>query len=71
MSEPAPPSQQAHPATPPPKPLLKIFPRMGVMQVLLFVVLLVFLWQWFDMHRQLNNMQQELARRLAELDGSN
>lgn len=35
------------------------------------VVLVVFLWQWFDAHRQIGNMQQELARRLAEMEGNN
>ncbi len=36
----------------------------------LAVVLALFLWQWFDAHRQIGNMQQELARRLAEMDGN-
>lgn len=29
------------------------------------------LWLWFDMHRQIGSLQQELARRLAEMEGSN
>lgn len=45
--------------------------RMSVMKMVLAVVLVVFLWQWFDTHLQINNMQQELARRLAEMDGNN
>lgn len=45
--------------------------RMNIMQMTLAVVLVVFLWQWFDAHRQINSMQQELARRLAEMDGNN
>ncbi len=44
---------------------------MNIMQMTLAVVLVVFLWQWFDAHRQINSMQQELARRLAEMDGNN
>jgi len=37
----------------------------------LAVVLAVFLWQWFDAHRQIGDMRQELAKRLAEVDGDN
>lgn len=37
----------------------------------LAAVLAIFLWQWFDTHRQIGNMQQELARRLAEMEGGN
>jgi len=48
-----------------------IISRMSVMQMVLAVVLTVFLWQWFDTHLQINNMQQDLARRLAEMDGNN
>lgn len=39
--------------------------------MMLAVVLVVFLWQWFDAHRQIGSMQQELARRLAEMEGNN
>lgn len=48
-----------------------IIARMSVMKIVLAVVLVVFLWQWFDTHLQINNMQQELARRLTEMDGNN
>ena len=37
----------------------------------LAVMFAIFLWQWLDSHLQINNMQRELARRLAELDGNN
>ncbi len=37
----------------------------------LAVVLAVFLWQWFDAHHQINDLRQELAKRLAEVDGDN
>ena len=70
MSEQAPP-EQAKLATPQANPLTKILSRMNIMQIILLVVLAIFLWQWFDAHRQINNMQQELARRLAELDSNN
>ncbi|MEQ1742821.1 MAG: uroporphyrinogen-III C-methyltransferase [Candidatus Nitrotoga sp.] len=48
-----------------------IISRMSVMQIVLAVVLVVFLWQWFDTHLQINNMQQDLARRLTDMDGNN
>lgn len=48
-----------------------MFSRMSIMQMTLAVVLVLFLWQWFDAHLQINNMQQELARRLAEMEGNN
>jgi len=37
----------------------------------LAVVMVAFLWQWFDANRQINNMQQELARRLTDMEGNN
>ncbi len=45
--------------------------RSGIMYAALTIVLALSLWQWFDTHRQLGSMQQEMARRLAEMDGSN
>ncbi|MEO6421792.1 MAG: uroporphyrinogen-III C-methyltransferase [Candidatus Nitrotoga sp.] len=45
--------------------------RVSVMQLVMSVVLVVFLWQWFDTHLQINNIKQDLARRLAEMDGNN
>ena len=70
MSEHTPPPEKDIHAAPQHNPVAKIISRMSIMQMTLAVVLLVFLWQWFDAHRQINNMQQELARRLAELDGN-
>jgi uroporphyrin-3 C-methyltransferase len=32
---------------------------------------LFFVWQWLDAHYQINQMQQELAKRLTEMDGTN
>lgn len=48
-----------------------IISHISIMRIVLAVVLAVFLWQWFDTHLQINNMQQDLARRLAEMDGNN
>lgn len=45
--------------------------RMSIWQLTLVIVIVVFAWQWFDMHRQVNGMQHLLAQRLAEMDGNN
>lgn len=42
-----------------------------IMQMTLLAVLALFVWQWFDAHRQLNDLQQQVARRLSEMDGNN
>lgn len=52
-------------------PLAQIISRMSITQMTLLVVLAVFLWQWLAGYRQTNDMQQELARRLAEMEGNN
>jgi uroporphyrin-III C-methyltransferase len=65
------PEQSPPPAAPQRNPVAAGFSRMGIAQIALAVVLAIFLWQWFDAHRQIGNMQQELARRLAEMEGNN
>ena len=63
--------EQNQPAAPHHNPLASVISRMSIMQMTLAAVLLLFLWQWFDAHRQIGSMQQELARRLAEMEGNN
>ena len=58
-------------ATPHHNPVANVIARMSIAQMTLVVVLVIFLWQWFDAHRQIGNMQQELARSLAEMEGNN
>ena len=70
MNEPTSPVEQT-PATKPLNPVAKIISRMNIMQLTLAVVLAVFLWQWLAASRQVNNLQQDLARRLAEMEGNN
>ncbi len=70
MSEQTPLQEQNQPAAPRHNPLANMISRMSIMQMTLAVVLALFLWQWFDAHRQIGNMQQELARRLVEMDGN-
>lgn len=50
-------------------PLADIIGHMSILQMTLAVVLALFLWQWFDAHRQIGNLQQDLARRLANIEG--
>ena len=45
--------------------------QMSIMQMTVLAILLLFLWQWFDAHRQINDLQQQVARRLSEMDGNN
>ena len=52
-------------------PVANFIARMSVTQMTLSVVLILFVWQWFDAHRQMDAMQQELARSLTEMDGNN
>ncbi|MDE2310286.1 MAG: uroporphyrinogen-III C-methyltransferase [Betaproteobacteria bacterium] len=61
----------AAPFAPHHNPVANVLARMSIMQLTLAVVLALFLWQWFDAHRQIGDMQQELARRLAEMEGNN
>lgn len=68
-------AKQAVPATPAVtphhNPVGNFIARMSITQMTLAVVFVLFLWQWFDAHRQMDAMQQELARSLAEMDGNN
>jgi uroporphyrin-3 C-methyltransferase len=52
-------------------PVLHAVAHMSILQMTLVAVLALFVWQWFDAHRQLSDMRQELAGRLAEVDGDN
>jgi uroporphyrin-3 C-methyltransferase len=67
----APKTPAAPSATPHNNPVANAIARMSIAQMTLAVVLVIFLWQWFDAHRQIGNMQQELARRLTEMEGNN
>ena len=44
--------------------------RMNLTQLTLAVLVVIFLWQWLDGHRAINNMQQQLAEKIAEMDGA-
>jgi len=46
------------------------FAHINFTQLILAVLVAVFLWQWFDGHRAIGDMQQQLAKKIAEMDGS-
>lgn len=45
------------------------YARIGPTQMVLAVLALVFLWQWLDEHRAISAMREQLAAKLAEMDG--
>jgi len=47
-----------------------LFARISITQLTLAVLVVIFLWQWLDGHRAISDMQQQLARKIAEMDGT-
>ncbi len=45
--------------------------RLTLTQLTLIVLVAVFIWQWLDAHRQLDQTQQTVARRLSEVEAAN
>ncbi len=58
--------------TPAPRqnPFVTALSRMNLTQMTLAVLAVVFLWQWLDGHRAISDMQQQLAKKIAEMDGA-
>lgn len=46
------------------------FAQVSIAQMSMALIVLVFVWQWFDAHQSLNDMQQQLAKKIAEMDGT-
>ena len=44
--------------------------HISLTQLTLTVLVIIFLWQWLDGHRAISDMQQQLAKKLAEMDGN-
>lgn len=66
-------NQPASTGTPQPvhkNPVAKAISHLNLTQLTLAVLVIVFVWQWLDGKQQLNQMQQTLAQRLAEMDGN-
>ncbi len=51
--------------------LVNFISRMTLTQLTLLVLAVVFVWQWFDAHSSINQLQQEVARRMTEVEGGN
>jgi uroporphyrin-3 C-methyltransferase len=51
-------------------PISQLISHLNLTQLTLLVLVIIFLWQWFDSKQQLDQMQHTLAQRLAEADGS-
>jgi uroporphyrin-3 C-methyltransferase len=47
-----------------------MFARISLTQLTLAVLVVIFLWQWLDGRRAIGDMQQQLAQKIAEMDGS-
>jgi len=47
-----------------------VFSRISITQLTLTVLVVIFLWQWLDGHRAISEMQQQLAKKIAEMDGN-
>ena len=45
--------------------------RLPLTHLTLLVLVVVFVWQWLDAHSQLNQTQQQVARRLSEVETTN
>jgi uroporphyrin-3 C-methyltransferase len=71
MSQPAPDKPAPAPPAPRGNPVGNMIARMSIAQMTMAVIVAIFIWQWFDAHQQLGNMQQEVTRRLAEMAGNN
>lgn len=50
--------------------LVDAFSRMSLTQLTLAVLVVIFIWQWLDGHRAISDMREELAKKIAEMDGA-
>jgi uroporphyrin-3 C-methyltransferase len=46
------------------------FGHISITQLTMVLLVAVFLWQWLDGHRAIGDMQQQLAKKIAEMDGN-
>src|SRR3989338_7642286 len=49
-------------------PVAAALARISLTQMTLAVLVVIFLWQWFDGHLAIGDMQQQLAKKIAEMD---
>ncbi|MDO8262927.1 MAG: uroporphyrinogen-III C-methyltransferase [Gallionella sp.] len=60
-------SEQPHPARK--TGMADALSHISITQMTLAVLVLIFLWQWQAGHRAISDMQQQLAKKIAEMDG--
>ncbi len=65
------PQRPAASHAPRPNRLGEMLSRVTLTQLTLILLAGVFVWQWLDAHRQLNKTQEEVARRLSEVEAAN
>lgn len=51
--------------------VVSVVSRMSLTQLTLAVLVVVFIWQWLDAHRRINQLEEMVAQRLSEVSGSN
>lgn len=51
-------------------PFVAAISRMNLTQMTLAVLVAIFLWQWLAGHRAISDMQQQLAEKIADMDGA-
>ena len=70
----APPSESAQPGQAKGQTTVRDAPsgfgHISITQLTMVVLVSVFLWQWLDGHRAISDMQQQLAKKIAEMDGN-
>jgi uroporphyrin-3 C-methyltransferase len=49
----------------------ELFAHVTLTHLTLLVLVVIFVWQWLDAHSQLNQTQQQVARRLSEVEAAN
>ncbi len=47
-----------------------VFARISITQLTLIVLVAIFVWQWLDGRRAISDMREELAQKIAEMDGA-
>lgn len=70
MTEQNPSEQDAAASQPRKTSVAGLFERISITQMTLAVLVVIFLWQWFDAHRTIGEMRQQLAEKIAEMDGT-
>lgn len=60
----------AEPVNQPKTSVADVFARISITQLTLALLVVIFVWQWLDGHRAISEMQQELAKKIAEMDGT-